>query len=305
MKIKEVFSRINIAEFYTISILMLYSIMAIIFFHTSNNIKLHLLENLIIISFILTISQIKSENKSYIFFRKFYLLSFVYLIYNQTHSYIPLINPNLYDNLLIKLDYAIFGCNPTDCTMKIVNPYLTEYFQFCYMTFFFMPVIHGVELHLHRRDFEFDILLRNILFGFYLSYLLYFIMPAVGPRFTLYDFSLLQQELPGILLTDFFRNVVNAGGGIINSTIAPALQVNRDCMPSGHTMMTLINITLAFKFKSRLRYVFLIFGSSLIFATIYLRYHYVVDLIAGALCFVISMHSEKVISKHVKLPSSP
>lgn len=305
MKIRELFNNLNIAEFYTVSILGIYSILGGIFFNSSSTIKLYLLENLLIIGLIIAISKIKSKNKYFVTFRKFYLLSFVYFIYNQTHSYIPLINQNLYDDLLIRLDFAIFGCNPTDCVMKFANPYLTEYLQFCYMTFFFMPIIHGIELHLRKKEIEFNILLRNILFGFYLSYLLYFIFPAVGPRFTLHNFILLQQELPGVLLTEFFRNVVNTGGGIVNSAISPVLQVNKDCMPSGHTMMTLINITLAFKFRSRLRYMFLIFGGSLIFATVYLRYHYVVDLIAGAICFVLSMCLEKAISKRIKLPSFP
>lgn len=296
MKFFNLMYKFNLAELYTLIILTFYSILSLIFLGENHTFILNLIQNFLIVGFIAFIANIKYENIYFITFRKFYLLMFVYFIYNQTHTFIPYINSHLYDDILIKIDNFIFGCHPTHCTIKIANPILTEFLQFCYMTFFFMPIIHGIELHIRHKDREFYLLLRNILFGFYLSYLFYFLLPAVGPRFTLHDFNSLSQELPGLFLTDFFRSVVNAGGGIINNTLSPIIQVHRDCMPSGHTMMTLINIYLAFRFKSKLRYVFLFFGSGLIFATVYLRYHYVIDLIAGAFCFVISIILENYIA---------
>jgi membrane-associated phospholipid phosphatase len=46
-------------------------------------------------------------------------------------------------------------------------------------------------------------------------------------------------------------------------------------------MMTLMNMIIAFKLRSSLRWIFFFMGISLIFATIYLRYHYVVDVLFG------------------------
>ncbi len=297
MTIKKLLDKFSLAEKYTISILLFYTLLSLIFSFHSKIYLINLAQNAFFFAIILAVSSIKQKNKYSIAIRKFYLLIFVYFIYNQTNTYITLINPNLYDELLIKIDRVICGTDPTYFTFRFANPYLTEFLQFCYMTFFFMPIIHGIELHIRKKEIEFDTLLRNILFGFYLSYLLYFFLPAVGPRFTLHDFSTLSNELPGLFLTEFFRSVVNTGGGIISAAIPPEIQVHRDCMPSGHTMMTLINIYLSFKFKSKLRYVFLIIGSGLIFATVYLRYHYVIDIIAGAVFFYISIKSEKFISK--------
>ena len=81
---------------------------------------------------------------------------------------------------------------------------------------------------------------------FFVSYLLYFFMPAIGPRFTVHEFGSLNAELPGLWLTNTFRDMVNAGGGVFPGTENPAEIINRDCMPSGHTMMTFITIILAF-----------------------------------------------------------
>jgi membrane-associated phospholipid phosphatase len=77
--------------------------------------------------------------------------------------------------------------------------------------------------------------------------------------------------------------------------VDPALQMHRNCMPSGHTMMTLMNMILAFRYRSKLRWVFLVMGLSLIFATVYLRYHYVVDVLAGIILAFVALGLESLI----------
>jgi len=129
---------------------------------------------------------------------------------------------------------------------------------------------------------------------------LYFCLPAIGPRFTIHDFALTSQELPGVWITDMLRNIINVGGGVVKGVADPTSVVNRDCMPSGHTMLTLVNIALAFRFKSRYRYVFLIIGGSLIFGTVYLRYHYVVDLLVGGFLVLLCMPLEVPVDKYVQ-----
>jgi len=212
----------------------------------------------------------------------------VFFIYSQVQVYIKVLNPHDYDNILIGWDRFLFGTDPTVLLKKISFPALTEFLQISYMTYFLMPLIHAVELHLRGDDKVFNRFAGLIIFCFYFSYLLYFFMPAIGPRFTLHDFGLTSSEIPGLWLTETLRSIVNSGGGIPDGALNPAQYVYRDCMPSGHTMMTLMNLILSFRLKSKFRWVFLLFGVSLIFGTVYLRYHYVVDVFAGiAFCFVV------------------
>ncbi len=213
-----------------------------------------------------------------------YLPPVIYLMYQQVHAYIPVVNPQLYDELLIAWDYALFGTHPTHWIARFAHPLLTEYLQTTYMLFYFLPLIHAAELFTRGRLKAVSVLARSMALGFYVSYLCYFALPAIGPRFTLHDFHQLDAELPGLYLTPVWRAYVNAGGGIPDGVPNPEDWVHRDCMPSGHTMMTLINTVLAFRFRSRTRWLLAGLGGSLIVATVYLRYHYVVDLIAGALC---------------------
>jgi membrane-associated phospholipid phosphatase len=201
----------------------------------------------------------------------------------------------IYDDFLISIDRFIFGTDPTVELYKISNPVLTELLQIVYATFFFLPIILCVEFILKNRTIELDYSSFIIVYGFILSFIGYLLVPAIGPRFTLHDFATNNIEMPGLFLTDMLREIVNSGESIPSGTINPARVVQRDVFPSGHTQMTLLVIFLAFRFKSRLKYFFLINGTLLIFATVYLRYHYVIDLIAGIVFMIFTLWSGKFI----------
>lgn len=216
----------------------------------------------------------------------------VYMVYLNTQNLLSIVNPHIYDDILIKWDIAIFGKDPTQYFDPIRNPLLTEIMQLTYVSFYFLPMIHGVILYRDNKNWELNELYNQIIFGFLLSYLLYFIMPAIGPRFTLFDFATLDSEMPGILFTDAARAFVNVGGGVPPGTINPAEIVSRDCMPSGHTMLTLINMLLVYKYKTKFKWFFYLVGGCLILSTLYLRYHYGIDVIAGIIFAIISIYIE-------------
>lgn len=138
-----------------------------------------------------------------------------------------------------------------------------------------------------------DYAVFSVIYGFFLSYMGYFALPGIGPRFTLHQFDYINSELPGLLLTNFLREIVNIGESIPAGTVNPAEAVQRDIFPSGHTMITLIVMYFSIKLKSRSKYFLIPVGILLIFATVYLRYHYVIDLIGGALLMVFSVWSGK------------
>ncbi|MEO5928741.1 MAG: phosphatase PAP2 family protein [Candidatus Kapaibacterium sp.] len=221
-------------------------------------------------------------------FRSFYILPVGYMMYAQIHNYIPLVSPHNYDITLAAWDHAIFGVNPTEWVYRFANPYLTEYFQIWYNFFQIMLIVPAVAFYRLNRMKEFRIFCMTLLFGFYLSYLLYFFMPAIGPRFQVHDFYSVDKDLPGVFLTQPFRDFINAGNGITPTMTNPYDVVNRDCMPSGHTMLSVLAILLSWRYRSRWRWFMTIGGLSVMVSTIYLRYHYMVDLMAGVtLAFIV------------------
>jgi membrane-associated phospholipid phosphatase len=56
----------------------------------------------------------------------------------------------------------------------------------------------------------------------------------------------------------------------------------RDCFPSGHTEIPLLTLWLARRYRRKLFLVYLPITAAMIFSTVYLRFHYVVDVLAGA-----------------------
>lgn len=302
-KVKNIISVLTISDAYTLGMLIIYSILCLIFWRQLETPLLNLISYMLVSTAVIGFAVISSKYKGgklFTLVRRLYIIPVVFFIYSNIHLFIPLVNPYDYDNVLIAWDFAIFGVNPTEWLGQFATPLLTEYLQFTYMMFYVIPFVLGVEFTLREKDDRFFEFARIVIFGFFVSYLLYFFMPAIGPRFTIHEFTSMNTELPGLFLTNIFRDMVNAGGGISPSTINPADIINRDCMPSGHTMMTFMSVILAFKFQSRFKWIILIIGMSLIFSTVYLRYHYVVDVMAGILFAIITIWIEPKLERLLK-----
>lgn len=195
----------------------------------------------------------------------------------------PIHNGRDYDDLLIAVDRWIFWVDPTVWMAQFATPWLTELLQIAYTLFYVMFLILGYELYRRHNLDLFHYFMFTCVYGFFLSYLGYFLLPAVGPRFTLHDFSAVDIDLPGLWFTPYLRWFVNSGEsiptGVSNSVALGVAQ--RDVFPSGHTMMTLVLMYLSGKYKVKTRFFLYITGTLLITATVYQRYHYVIDLIAG------------------------
>lgn len=223
-----------------------------------------------------------SSNSFSKFFVRWYSLPFIFITFKELYWMVHAIHPSDMDYLLIELDRLIFGHDPTWVLDKIATPALTEFLQICYSSFYVLWIILGVDLLANNRQEQFDHYLFLLMYGFYLSYVGYLLVPAIGPRFTLHDFSKLDLELPGLYFTSFLRHVINSGESITSISQAAAL-AQRDCFPSGHTEMTVLTMLSAIKLKARSAMIIIPLGMGLIFATVYMRYHYGVDVIAGLL----------------------
>lgn len=211
---------------------------------------------------------------------RWYTFPLIFLTFKELYLMVHPINPNDLDYLLIRLDRLIFGIDPTSFLDRISTPGLTEFLQISYSSFYLLWIILGIELLRSRNEKGYLFFLFVLMYGFYTSFVGYIFVPAIGPRFTLYDFSRLDKELPGLHLTSFLRNIINSGESITNAAQA-AMLAQRDCFPSGHAEMTIITIAMAIKYRAKSAMVIIPLGMGLIFATVYMRYHYGVDVIAG------------------------
>jgi membrane-associated phospholipid phosphatase len=192
---------------------------------------------------------------------------FIILIYESLGDLIQHLRQDI-DPGLIRIDLFLFGLHPTVWAERWITSWLTDLMSFFYVSYYFIPVILSVTLYLRGQRQDFDRTIFVLLFGYYVSFIGYILFPAIGPRFTLNGLQTVPLE--GSFLTDFVRDTLNQ------------LEHNRrDCMPSGHTQLSLMTLYLAYRYQRKLLYLLAPLVAGLIVSTIYLRYHYVIDLFAG------------------------
>lgn len=201
----------------------------------------------------------------------------VFLIFDSIGTLIQYINPLTYDYLLIRLDYIIFNAYPTVAMERVTTPVITEIMQYAYTSYYLLPIILGVILKIRGKRADFNRTLFLIILCFFLSYVGYILIPAIGPRYTMKHLQ--SFELHGIFLRDIIDSTLNALEG-----------TKRDAFPSGHTAVTLVVLYLSYRFQRGLFWIFLPVVFALLVSTVYLRYHYVVDVIGGILLFAFTVY---------------
>ena len=193
----------------------------------------------------------------------------VSLVFNSLGGLISSMHTTTCDALLIAVDQAMFGVHPTVWMERLISPTLSALLQFAYISYYFIPLSLGIVLIARGRFAAFEEVLFGILLCFYLSYVGYLLFPAIGPRFTL---NHLQTQ--GLQLSPFMAT--------LQETLN-ALEKNKtDAFPSGHTAVALMSLYFAWKEREKKLFAVLLpVVTGLIFSTVYLRYHYVIDVLAG------------------------
>lgn len=209
------------------------------------------------------------------FGRDFFPFVALIVIYENLLPLIGRIRPVLHDELALHVDLALFGTTPARWLVPLVTRARTEWFAFFYLGLFALPVVSGGLLYLAGRRREF----REFMLAFTLAGLIGFVgylaVPIVGPR---YYFGKQLGGFPSpVLETSFAALAAHA------NELHVGLGRARNCFPSLHTAWGLIVLVFAYRQMRWLFFAYLLPVGSLLVATVYLRFHYAVDLIAGAL----------------------
>jgi membrane-associated phospholipid phosphatase len=200
----------------------------------------------------------------------------VVILFDSLGLIVHAVNPRDIDYLLIQIDYRLFGLYPTVYMEKFVHPVLTDILQIAYSTYYFLPVTLGVVLKHGGKQEALERTLFTILLCFYLSYAGYLLFPALGPRYAMNHLH--EEELGGFLFSEAIQNMLNLLEG-----------VKRDAFPSGHTAIALVVLYLSFRYARTLFSILLLPVLLLIAATVYCRYHYVIDVIGGVILAVVTV----------------
>ena len=201
-------------------------------------------------------------------FRYWYPLPYVSFSYKEMALLIPAIRRTNADQWLADLDFHIWGVHPTVWLERVQSPALTEFLQIVYTLFVPAVLLVAFVLWWRRRYRDFQYYAFLIALGYLVSYVGYLLVPARGPRFLLQHLQ--HVPLQGVWL---FHGM--------QTTLDRLESAHYDCFPSGHTELTILAWWSSRMAGNRLFWVYFAYTPTIIFATVYLRYHYTVDVLAG------------------------
>jgi membrane-associated phospholipid phosphatase len=217
--------------------------------------------------------------------RLFHGMVVVPLVFTQVGLLIQAMDPADNGPLMERIDrWLFFGCNPIEGLESSSHPVLTEIMQWAYTSYVILPALTLVLLAWKASPGLIARSLFSLLVIIYLSYLGYYLVPTAGPnihnnlplpapsevvRLDLYRFT---SELPGVWATSWLR-----------ATMFMAEFTKLDCFPSGHVAVAAACAVYAFRLGRGWGWLVLPIAAGVILSTVYLRYHYVIDVIAGLL----------------------
>jgi membrane-associated phospholipid phosphatase len=218
------------------------------------------------------------------FLRHFYPVLLYTAFYRETGMLNEMFTPSYLDPHLVQLEQRLFGFQPSLAFMDAL-PYLavSELMYAAYFSYYVM--IAGVGLALFLRDrTQFFHYVSVVSFVFYACYLMYIFVPVSGPRLFFHPVDNFQfpsewlawgaaHPIPDVVRHGPFYQIITA----IYAIFEPA----GAAMPSSHVAVALTTVWFSFRYLPRLRHFHAVVVGLLCLSTVYCRFHYAVDVVAG------------------------
>jgi membrane-associated phospholipid phosphatase len=197
------------------------------------------------------------------------------VIFTHLQPAIEAINPARYDAYLAGLDQRWLGDVVRAWRGAMGRPTaFTDTVYLAYASFYFLPVVVLLAVRTFRRGDAMERASFTILLGFYLSFVGYFLWPTSGPR----QPSSEEAALGGEAVSRAVRAFLNASEG-----------TTLDAFPSGHTAMSLLTAHVGIRHFPRAALPIAAWAAAVVFATVYVQVHYAVDVLAGALLYLLTL----------------
>ena len=211
----------------------------------------------------------QSRNSGVHFLRYWYALPLWTFLFEELTGLVHIIFPNWFDDWLIRFDHALTGVYPWDWFARFANPALNDFMQFAYLTYFFALVALPAILYARKEHREFWTAMTSMALAHYTVYTIAVFFPIQSP---FHAFSALEhQVLPGGPAT-WVINLVERYG-----------RVHGAAFPSAHVAGAFAVLLCAWQYRRWLFWVHLPLFILMVISTVYGRYHYVGDGLAGLL----------------------
>jgi len=176
------------------------------------------------------------------------------------------------DDTLLALDRALFGETPAIAWQSYATPWLTEGMSACYLSYHFYLVLALTHAFWTSAESA-EGLGRPVCIAFALGLLGYLLVPAVGP------WHAYPERFPAAMTGGWLTG--------LNGTLVQRGSSVYDAFPSLHVLVTCVILEHDWRNVRRRFWFMLAPAAGLACSTIYLRYHYVIDLLAGLTLFLV------------------
>ena len=201
------------------------------------------------------------------FWRHWYPHVFFLFCFEELGKLVHLVNPGWEDAKLIAFDRWLTGVNPSLWFEHLVHPALTEFMQFAYFTYFVYLLILGGVLYC-RRDLEsYWAVMTYSAIGYMFGYVISIFFPVQSPWFA----------MAGAWHTEFTGGLFTA---LVN-LIEKCGRVHGAAFPSQHVAGAMTTLLAAWRHRRWLFWVFLPFVVCMCVSAVYVRNHYVADVLGG------------------------
>ena len=173
-----------------------------------------------------------------------------------------------YDAILLAWDENCFGRTPAVSLIPYAKPWLTELVSACYLLFF--PAVFALFVIAIWKGTRGGVaLFRGLISLYAIGFLGYSLVPAAGPHLAWAELFPAWQDM------GFFTRM--------NADLVAQGSNHVDVFPSLHSGITWFFLGYWWRMKRMVFWLCLLPACGLFLATLYLRYHYGVDVIAGIL----------------------
>ncbi|HEX8764352.1 MAG TPA: phosphatase PAP2 family protein [Candidatus Acidoferrum sp.] len=203
------------------------------------------------------------------FWRHWYPHLFFLFCFEEMGRLVHLVNPGWEDAKLMAFDHRLTGVNPSLWLEQFAHPALTEFMQFAYFTYFIYLLMLGGMLY-YQRDFEsYWAVMTYSAVGYVFGYVIATLFPVESPWFSLA--GQWHSELTGGPFTALIDLLEKYG------------RVHGAAFPSQHVAGAMAALLGAWRHRRWLFWVFLPFVACMCVSTVYVRNHYVADVLGGML----------------------
>lgn len=215
----------------------------------------------------LTVAARHSHNIITRFVRHWYPLPLYIFFFEELQGLVHAIYPGWFDRWLIQFDFNLAGIHPSLWLAQFAGPALNDFMQFAYMTYFLYLVLLPALLYAQRERLAFWTVMVSTAIAHYSVYVMAILIPVESPHYSLA--SLQSKPLAGGTCTALINLIEHFG------------RVHGAAFPSAHVAGSMVAILASWRYRRWLFWVCLPFFTSMCVATVYGRYHYVADVLAG------------------------